>query len=112
MLVVWKYSNSSPGKMLLKLRIVSVNNFETPSTTQYILRLIGYIIASIPFGLGFLLVGLNRKKQGLHDMIAGTTVIYSTPFDPIAEDKKLKYQAIFLLVTIILIVAYYSMKGN
>lgn len=112
MIIVWKYFNSSPGKMLLKLRIVTVSDFGVPTTLQYILRLIGYIIASIPFGLGFFLVGLSRKKQGLHDMIAGTTVIYTTPFDPIAEGKKLKYQAIFLLVAIVVIVIIYSMKNR
>ncbi|HCR86034.1 MAG TPA: hypothetical protein DIV86_05085 [Alphaproteobacteria bacterium] len=110
MLVLWKYTDSSPGKKLLKLKIVSIPDFEKPTTFQYILRLIGYIIASIPLGLGFLLIGFNRKKQGLHDMLAGTTVIHSTPFDPIAESKKLKFQALLLMVAILALVIIYNVK--
>lgn len=112
LMVVWKYTDSSPGKMLLKLKIVSLKDFGTPTTYQYFMRLIGYIIASIPLGLGFLLIALNRKKRGLHDYMAGTVVVYAKPFDPVAENKKLKYQAIFLLVTILIVAVIYSIKNN
>lgn len=38
-------------------------------------RLIGLAISGAVFGIGFLLVAFTSKKQGLHDMIAGTFVV-------------------------------------
>jgi uncharacterized RDD family membrane protein YckC len=112
LLVLWKYTNGTPGKKLLKLKIVSLKNFDTPTTKQYILRLIGYIIASIPFGLGFIWIAFNKKKQGLHDLISGTTIIHAQTFDPEWEAKKLKYQAIFVLIMMLLVAIFYTIKNS
>ena len=44
-----------------------------------LVRFVGYIISWIPFGLGFLMAGFQKKKLALHDLIAGTEVAYGTP---------------------------------
>jgi uncharacterized RDD family membrane protein YckC len=36
---------------------------------------LGYYVSAIPFGLGLLWVGIDPKKQGWHDKLAGTVVI-------------------------------------
>ena len=44
-----------------------------------LVRFVGYIISSIPLGLGFLMAAFNKRKLALHDIIAGTEVAYGTP---------------------------------
>ena len=43
-----------------------------------LVRFVGYIISWIPLGLGYLMAAFP-KKLALHDLIAGTEVIYGTP---------------------------------
>jgi uncharacterized RDD family membrane protein YckC len=106
----WRYKNSTPGKMLFKLRIIDDKTLEDPSTKQYIIRFIGYIIASIPLGLGFLIVAFNKRKKGLHDYMAGTSVIFISPEDPVRERKMFKYQTVIFLLILLIFFAYISMK--
>src|SRR2546425_1151244 len=42
---------------------------------------IGYPVALLPFGLGFLIVTVNPSGRALHDLIAGTIVVreHATP---------------------------------
>jgi len=39
------------------------------------LRLVGYFVNSFTAGIGYLLIAFTAKKQGLHDLIAGTYVV-------------------------------------
>lgn len=43
-----------------------------------LLRFIGYFISWIPLGIGYLMAAFGRKLA-LHDLIAGTEVVYGTP---------------------------------
>ena len=40
-----------------------------------LLRLVGHLVCSLTFGLGYLLVAFTAQKQGLHDLIAKTRVV-------------------------------------
>lgn len=44
-----------------------------------LVRFVGYIISWIPLGLGYLMAAFGKKKLALHDLIAGTEVVYGTP---------------------------------
>lgn len=74
-LLFWIYRDSTPGKMIVKAVIVDAKTFGKPAVWQYIVRYLGYYISMIPFGLGFVWIGLNRRKQGWHDLLARTVVI-------------------------------------
>jgi uncharacterized RDD family membrane protein YckC len=39
-------------------------------------RWLAKILSGIILGIGFIIIGLTEKKQGLHDMIASTYVVY------------------------------------
>ncbi len=41
-----------------------------------LIRLLGYMLSSLIFCIGYLMVAFTDRKRGLHDMIAGTVVIY------------------------------------
>ena len=104
----WKYFNSSPGKMLFKAKIVDSKTFQNPTIGQYIIRFIGYIVSALTFLMGFMMIGLNKRKRGLHDYMAGTVVIYTEALNPAWEKKKLKYQTYFMLAVLIIGVIYIS----
>lgn len=71
----WRARLATPGKMAISARIVDAVTGEAPSTAQLIGRYLGYFVSTIPFGLGLIWVGLDRRKQGWHDKLAGTVVI-------------------------------------
>jgi uncharacterized RDD family membrane protein YckC len=68
----------TPGKMLLGLQVVSTEGKPISFGIAF-LRSVGYMISSLVFCLGFIWIGLDRKKQGWHDKIAGTVVIIRNP---------------------------------
>ena len=73
----WVYRQATPGKIAISAKIVDAKTGEKPTLQQYIIRYVGYILSMIPFGLGFLCVAWDKKKQGWHDKLAGTVVISS-----------------------------------
>ena len=74
-LLCWIRTQSTPGKMLLSMKIVDNDTMGKPTIIQYLLRLFGYIISVLPLGLGIVYVMLNKKRRAFHDIIAGTVVI-------------------------------------
>ena len=71
----WIKYLGTPGKMALRLRVVDVHTGGPISTPKAIGRYFAYYISLLPFMLGFIWVGIDRKKQGFHDKLAGTVVI-------------------------------------
>ncbi|GAA0371753.1 RDD family protein [Bowmanella denitrificans] len=80
-ILFWIYRQATPGKMLLNAQIVDANTLQKPSKSQCIIRYLGYYISAIPLGLGLIWVGIDAKKQGWHDKLAGTLVIYTNKSD-------------------------------
>ena len=71
----WLKKQATPGKMVVAARVVDAKTGKTLTPGQAVGRYLGYIVATIPFGLGLLWVVFDRKKQGWHDKMAGTVVI-------------------------------------
>ena len=71
----WVKKQATPGKLLLSLRVVDAKTGRSLTVGQSVARYLGYIVSTIPFGLGLLWVGFDSKKQGWHDKIAGTVVV-------------------------------------
>lgn len=62
------------GKRLLGLRVVRADG--GPLRWQHgLLRYIGYLASTMAFFLGFVLIALDPRHQGLHDKLAGTLVV-------------------------------------
>ena len=101
-LAFWKWKNSTPGKLLFKLSIIDDKTLSYPTTKQYILRFIGYVIATIPACLGFITIPFNKRRKGLHDFISGTSVIHLEHYDAEKEKKIFKYKTYFFLALILI----------
>ena len=79
----WVYKSATPGKMLLRAKILDAKTAKPPSVGQCIGRYFAYILSGIPLGIGFLWVAFDKRKQGWHDKLAGTVVVRLT--NPTAE---------------------------
>ena len=71
----WTKYLGTPGKMALRLRVLDANTGQAISTPQAIGRYFGYYVSALPLLLGFIWVGIDKKKQGFHDKLAGTVVV-------------------------------------
>jgi uncharacterized RDD family membrane protein YckC len=74
-ILFWIYKSATPGKMILKMKIVDAKTGAHPTNAQMFLRYLGYFASVIPACLGFVWIYYDKKKQGFHDKIAGTVVI-------------------------------------
>ena len=74
-LLFWIICSATPGKMAISAKIVDAKTGARPRPIQLVIRCLGYFISALPFGLGFLWVALDSRKQGFHDKLAGTVVI-------------------------------------
>jgi uncharacterized RDD family membrane protein YckC len=86
-ILFWNYRQATPGKMVIGARIVDAKTGGKPSTGQLIGRYLGYFVSSIPLLLGLIWVGIDQRKQGWHDMLAGTVVVR-----PKAGGKTVKFE--------------------
>ena len=75
-LLFWFYKSATPGKMLLRAKIVDEDSLGKPQAWQWVVRYFGYYISMLVLGLGFLWVAWDPRKQGFHDKLARTVVIY------------------------------------
>ena len=71
----------TPGKMILNLKVVDAGSGDKLSIGQAIGRYLSYIVAFLPLCLGIFWVGIDKRKQGWHDKLAGTVVIRTRTTD-------------------------------
>jgi uncharacterized RDD family membrane protein YckC len=62
------------GMQALHMKVVKTDGSYL-SVTGALVRFVGLFVASIPFCLGLIWVGIDAKKQGWHDKMAGTYVV-------------------------------------
>lgn len=77
--VFWVYKSATPGKMAMHLRIADAVTGNPPTVKQSIGRYLGYYVSMLPFFLGFVMIVFDKRKQGLHDKLAGTVVLRERP---------------------------------
>lgn len=77
----WKFRGATPGKMAISAKIVDATTLGPPSSGQLVGRYFAYIVSILPLGLGLIWVAFDRRKQGFHDKLANTVVIYDDDED-------------------------------
>lgn len=77
--VCWHFWAATPGKMLLRMKVVDSKTEGSISDLQIFLRAFGYLISASFFCLGFFWIGFNKKHRGWHDYL-GDTVVISLPW--------------------------------
>ncbi len=74
-LFFWVLVGFTPGMGLLGIRVIRCDQ-QRLGLGRAIVRYIGYWVALIFLGLGFIWILFDRRRQGWHDKLAGTCVIY------------------------------------
>jgi len=69
----WGLRGASPGKKALGLLVVDESGRSPIGVGPALLRVLGYALSALPLGLGFVFVPVTGR--GLHDRMAGTTVV-------------------------------------
>jgi uncharacterized RDD family membrane protein YckC len=85
---LWLKFLGTPGKLLLDCQIVDADSFQSMSVKQATLRYVSYLVSLLPLFLGFLWIARDERKQGFHDKIANTVVLYKAGIEADDESRK------------------------
>lgn len=85
---LWLKFLGTPGKLLLECQIVDAGTFLPMSRKQALLRYVAYLASILPLMLGFLWVARDPRKQGFHDKIASTVVVFRSGVEADDESSK------------------------
>jgi uncharacterized RDD family membrane protein YckC len=81
----WTLAGETPGMRLMRMRVLDEHG-APPGVGRSLLRIVGAVLAAIPLFAGYLLVLVDDRRRGLHDMIARTVVVYATVEPATAEE--------------------------
>ena len=102
------YKGATYGKMFMGLEVRSVDNQKLPVGKIVIRETIGKIISSIILCIGYIMIAFTEKKQGLHDLMAGSVVVYKDPTKKLSVWKKVVIAIVFLSIIILPILLFSS----
>ncbi|QER39372.1 RDD family protein [Acinetobacter suaedae] len=71
----WVKFAGTPGKRLLRLKVLDEQTGNHISVGQGVIRYIGYIPATLVLFIGLIWIAFDPKKQGWHDKMAKTVVV-------------------------------------
>lgn len=77
----WSLTGQTPGKFMLGLRVVTTKGKKV-NPLRALFRFFGYLVSAITLCLGFAWILVDDYRQGWHDKISGTYVIYTWAAQP------------------------------
>lgn len=117
LILIWAYAiymlntrQATLGKMAVGLKVTAVNGDKSSIGKLALREILGKILNVFTLYIGFFMIAFTKKKQGLHDIIADTVVIY----DPERKPKKwLVVLSIFvvLILPMMLAIILVSLKS-
>lgn len=85
---LWMKFLGTPGKLLLGCQVVDADNFAPVTIKQAVIRYLGYLVSMLPLLLGFFWIAWDPRKQGFHDKLAKTVVLYNAGIEMDDESAK------------------------
>ena len=79
MIICLKIYRSTPGKMIMGIKLVDYDSRLSPSMIQYIIRGVAAFFSILPLGIGYIPVLWSKEKRALHDIISSTVIINNDP---------------------------------
>ena len=71
----WSANGRTPGMLVLGVKVVGKDGSRV-GAKRGVVRTLAFPLSFLLFGLGFLGILLGRDRRALHDVIAGTAVVY------------------------------------
>lgn len=73
-----RYTGTTIGKKAMNLRVVNADGSpELDFLTVAYRETVGRFLCSLPVCIGYLMIGLDKEKRGIHDMLCDTRVVYA-----------------------------------
>ncbi|NIQ98471.1 MAG: hypothetical protein GWO11_08660 [Desulfuromonadales bacterium] len=69
------YDGQTPGKMLMRIKVIREDDGEIGYARAFLREAPGKLISTLTFGLGFIMIGFQQDKRGLHDLLSGSSVV-------------------------------------
>lgn len=66
---------ATPGKRICGIHVICADGSRVTALLA-LGRYVSYLVSALPLGIGFLMIGWNKEKKGLHDIMCDTRVIY------------------------------------
>src|SRR5260221_398722 len=85
----------SIGKKIFGLEVISNDNSKMTWSKAFLREVIGRVISWLIFGLGYVWILFDEKRQGWHDKVAGTYVTQTSPLE--GGKKVLAYILVFTI---------------
>jgi uncharacterized RDD family membrane protein YckC len=85
--VLWVLAGQTLGMRFQGLRVVRTDGSRL-GWVRALIREIGYLISAVFLFLGFLWILVDNRRQGWHDKLAGTLVVYAWPAPDAAPTRK------------------------
>jgi uncharacterized RDD family membrane protein YckC len=70
----WTTTGQTPGSRVFRIRVQAADGQDL-RPRRALLRFVGLTLAALPLFAGFLLILVDDRRRGLHDLIAGTVVV-------------------------------------
>lgn len=67
---------ATPGRRVFNIYVTTKDGAGKISLLRSIGRELGSIVSGLLLGIGYIMVAFTREKTGLHDIMAGTRVVY------------------------------------
>jgi uncharacterized RDD family membrane protein YckC len=88
-IVGWSLNGVTVGNLVMGVRVIKADGGRV-SSGRAATRMIGAYFSALLFFLGFIWVIFDKRRQGWHDKLAGTVVVYDWPAVP--DDQFLREQ--------------------
>jgi uncharacterized RDD family membrane protein YckC len=72
----WSLTGQTPGMRLMHVRVTTTSGRPLHATRAAV-RVLWLVLSIVPLFAGFLPVLFDDRRRGLHDLVAGTVVVYS-----------------------------------
>lgn len=70
----WATTGQTPGSRVLRIRVRALDG-ERLLPRRALLRFLGLTLAALPLFAGFLIILVDDRRRGLHDLLARTVVV-------------------------------------
>lgn len=70
------YSGATVGKHLMRIKVVDAEGQKLSFVSVLVRETVGKYLSGLIIYIGYIIAGFDDRKQGLHDKIADTCVIY------------------------------------
>jgi uncharacterized RDD family membrane protein YckC len=86
--VCWTRFLGTPGKLLMECQVVDADSAKALTLQQASLRFGGYFVSALSLFVGFFWILWDGRKQGFHDKIAGSVVLYNARLQTDDQSQK------------------------